>query len=418
MSHASHSHLSAEQIQAFLDDAMPRKARASAEEHLASCPRCSAELEAWEVLFQDLGSLRAHRPHEGFQARVMSAVEVPEPRPLAQRLRDRLAAAFQEHEESHVPGHVLQDFLDGSLATRRARRIEEHLAACATCTEEADAWLGVMRRLDRMGSFAPAEGFADRVMAEVRVPEAVPLAARIREKIESVLGQATAPEHVPEGVLQDFVDGGLPATVMARVEAHVDDCGRCAGELATWQGLAARLEGLERLEPSEGFARGVMAGLQEATSTATAPVSRPVAAWRRTLAAARRSVGRLVPETRQLVAALSGAAVTPMAVIGVLVWALWSHPTLTFGSLMSYTWWHVSDLATTALAAVSGVVTQNALMSGLYSVFEVAASAPAMVAVGALLYTIVCALALRVLYRNLYANRPSGPRYAHVSTSS
>lgn len=415
MSHPSDNHLSAEQLQAFLDGEMPRKGLAAAEEHLASCARCSAEMEAWRTLFEDLGGLSFHRPHQGFEDRVMANVTVPEPRSLPQRLRDQVASALSEHESSHVPGDVLQDFLDGSLAARRAHRIEEHLARCGSCTHEADTWLGLIRRLDGLGTFAPAEGFAEGVMAGVEIPEEVPLAARIRRKIEDILGTSPAPEHVPHGLLQDFADGGLPATVVARVEAHVEECGHCADELAGWQALATRLEGLERLEPAEGFADRVMVGFRQAR--AAAPTAERAPAWRRALSAARSSAQRLVPDPKQAVAALSGAAVTPMAVLGVVVWALWSHPTLTLGSLISFAWWQASDLAATAFGALSGFVAQNVEVAGLYPLLESAASAPAMVAVGALAYTTICALALRVLYKNLFANRPSG-RHFHVSTAS
>ena len=417
MSHSTTDHLSAEQMQAFLDGEMPRKALSAAEEHLAACARCSAELEAWRALFQDLDQLSpAHRPHEGFHARVMAGVDISERRSLAERLRDRLAAAFGDDAGSHVPGNVLQDFLDGALATRRARRIEEHLGRCSTCTGEADAWLRVMRRLDGLGSFAPADDFADAVMARVRIPEPVPLTARIRKGLEAVLGTSPVPEHVPSGVLQDFVDDTLPTTAMARVGAHVDECGRCADELASWRGVMARLGSVERLEPTEGFTEAVMAGLREVRAVEAA--ARPAPAWRRALATARRAAANLIPETRQAVAALSGAAVTPMVVLGVAFWTLYTHPTLTLGSLLSFAAWQLGDLTGAALAAVSGAVTGSAEVFGLYSLLETVASAPVLVALGAVAYTMVCSLALRVLYRNLFANRPSRARYAHVSTAS
>ncbi|MGB1779945.1 MAG: anti-sigma factor family protein, partial [Longimicrobiales bacterium] len=61
---------------------------------------------------------------------------------------------------AHVAPDVMQDFIEGSLAARRAERVEAHLAACADCSSEADAWLDVMRRLDELPSFAPGDGFS------------------------------------------------------------------------------------------------------------------------------------------------------------------------------------------------------------------------------------------------------------------
>lgn len=400
MRDAIHSHPSAEQLQAFLEGELPRRKLTAVEEHLAGCARCSAELEVWRALFHDLEDLAAHEPRQGFVERVMTEV------------RGR----------SHVTDAVLQDFLDGSLAAPRAERVERHLAGCETCAADADAWTAVMGRLDELGTFAPSEGFSERVMSGVEVPERAPLAARIRTRVASLLGSASrpsgtaAPEHVPEGILQDFVDGALPQTAIARVDAHVDDCDRCAGELESWRLVAARLGSLGRFEPAEGFQSRVMTGLRAARATAVA--SRRENAWTRGLKAARSAARRMIPETRQAVAALSGAAVTPMVVVGLTVWALASHPTLTLGSLVSFAWWQVSDLATAAVAAIAAVGVQSAEVFGLYSLFETLASAPTMVAGGVLIYTTFCALAMRVLYKNLFADRPSRGRHAHVSTAS
>lgn len=411
MNEAIHSHLSAEQLQAFLDGELPRKARSQAEEHLTACPRCADELEVWRAVFGDLSALPAHRPHEGFVQLVMADVRIPEARPLGARLRDGLAAAFSAHENSHVPGEVLQDFLEGSLAARRAERIESHLTRCSSCTSEADAWLRVMRRLDALPSFEPGEGFTDRVLAEVDMPQRMPLAARIREAVDSLLG-SSMPTHVPAGILQDFVDAALPQAAMARVEAHVGDCHRCAAELRSWQGVAARLGTLDRYEPAPDFAHRVMVGLR------TAEVAAPAPAWTRWAHAARSRVRRFVPETRQAVAALSGAAVTPMVVVGLAVWAVMSHPAVTFRSLASFAWWQLTDVVGATFSATAALMTRNAEVFGLLSILDSLASAPALVAGGALAYTMICALALRVLYKNLLAQRSHGGRHPHVSTAS
>ncbi len=411
MNDAIHDHVSAEQLQAFLDGELPRKARSRVEEHLAACPRCAGELEAWRAVFSDLSGLSAHRPHEGFVQRVMADVRIPEAQPLGARLREGLAAAFSAHEKSHVPGEVLQDFLEGSLAARRVERIEAHLARCASCTAEADAWLGLMRRLDGLSAFQPTDGFADRVLAGVEVRPRVPLAARIRETLDALLG-SKVPEHVPPGLLQDFHDGALPASAVGRVEAHVATCRQCATELRSWGALVTRLDTLDRLDPGADFADRVLVGLR------AAPVMAPAPAWSRLAVAARSSLRRFVPETRQAVAALSGAAVTPMVVVGLAAWAVLSHPAVTVGSLVSFAWWQLTDLAGAAFSGAAALATQSAEVFGLLSVLESLASAPALVAGGALAYTMICALALRVLYKNLLEQRSHGGRRPHVSTAS
>lgn len=405
----SNAHLSAEQLQALLEGELPENGRSRAEEHLMDCARCSAELDGWRLLFDDLGALPAHRPHEGFAARVMASVDVPEPRSIAARLKERLEVGVLAGIDEHVPADTLQDFLDGDLAARRGARIEAHLAACSDCTDEADSWLDVMHRLSTLERFAPSAGFGDRVMAAVDVRVTVSLAARIRSRI-AAFGGGAAPEHIPPGILQDFVDGLLPARAIARVRTHVGSCTHCAGEVDAWRHVVARLDTLDRLAPSDGFAERVMHGFALAPSRAVAALS----IRSRVLAVAR----RLVPQTREAWAALSGAAVTPVVVVGLVAYAVFSHPTLTLGSLASFAWWQISDLLTGAGSGLTVTLVQMSEMFGIGSLIQTLAAAPLLVASGVVVYSLGSALALRVLYKNLFANRPRPGRYAHVSTAS
>ena len=168
-----HHHLSAETLQALLEGDLPQRERARAEEHLASCARCAAEMEAWSTLFRELDGLPGLVPAPGFAERVMDQVA---PLPLAARMREWWGARATA---SHPDGERLQEWLDGRLAARSAARVEAHLAGCAACAGEAAAWSGTFAALHRVERFAPAEGFAERVMAQVRVPAPAP--ARVPE---------------------------------------------------------------------------------------------------------------------------------------------------------------------------------------------------------------------------------------------
>lgn len=391
----NNSHPSAASLQAFLEGETSRKEALRIAEHLAACSHCSAEVAGWRVLFDDLGGLSRHRPHEGFAERVMAGVEAPEARSLGARVRERVGDLVAD---THIAPDVLQDFLEGSLAARRAERIEEHLEACAGCADEAVAWLDVMRRLDGLETFEPGRGFADSVLNEVQLPEARSLVARARAAVSGLLGRA--PEHVPAGLLQDLVDGGLPARAVARIEAHVDDCVVCTRELQAWSSIGERLEHLERFAPSEHFRERVIAALAE-PGRATAAVRRPV--WSRAAAAG----WRLVPQTREAWAALTGVAVTPAVITGLVLYAVFSHPAVTLTSLASFMWWQVSDLATAAATALGSALLQNAEGLGVSTAFELLAAAPTLVAGGVLVYTMASALALRVLWKNLYAHATS-----------
>ena len=112
---------------------------------------------------------------------------------------------------------------------------------------------------------------------------------------------------------------------------------------------------------------------------------------------------RLVPQTRQALAALSGVAVTPVVIVGLMAYAVFSHPALTIGSFLSFAWWQVSDLASGAMVALL----QNTGTPGASSLFEMLAAAPVPVAGGVILYTVASAFALRVLWKNLHAHASS-----------
>jgi anti-sigma factor RsiW len=319
-------HLSAEQVQAFLEGDLPREGRERhlLEEHLASCARCSAEVDAWRVLFADLSELAARplpRPSAGFADRVMSEVRLPEP--LAEPARGWWASLLPARDR-HLSGDALQDFADGLLSARRAARAHAHLGRCATCSAELDAWRGVMAALARMPRFSPRESFADRVIA------------------------ALAPR---------------PETAVAR--------------------------------PSRQPARA--------------------ASWQRALVVARSGAGRLMPRTRRAWAALSGIAVTPAAIFGLVLWVVFSHPTLTPQALASFAMWQISDLLTAGWNGLLATGMTMATTTGYESVlqsFTTLARTPLVLAGGALVYSAVAAFALRVLYKNLITHR----RYARVSS--
>lgn len=410
MSSQHADHLSPERLQAFLEGELSRRERASAEKHLESCARCSAELDGWRVLFEDLDGLRSHRPLHGFAERVMSEVELPQPQPLAARVRDRVQAGLSADAEGHLDQETIQDLLEGAFGPRRTKRIEAHLAACASCSLEVDTWAVIFRDLDGLRSFAPANGFRERVMARVDASATLPLAARIRQRVAR-LAKGDTSAHLPEALLQDFVDGALTPRAVARVRAHVGECASCASEVHAWRRLHVDLRALERPEPSEGFGERVMAAYRiEQMLAAAAPVPQ-----RSGLAVAiRRTLGR----PRETMAALTGMAVTPLAIFGVAVWAVFSHPTVTMGSLLSFVAWQIADLVGLAGSAVGGTFTRAVTAIGGPSAVEVLSDSPLLLGAAVVGYMIVSVLALRVLYRNLVTDRPSEGRYAHARLAS
>lgn len=308
------------------------------------------------------------------------------------------------NDNGHLSAERLQAFLEGELPKRELRHTEKHLEGCAHCSRELDAWRTVFADLGELRGLRPHEGFTDRVMMQVRIPEPRPLTERIRERVSGWLGLG-ATGHVEPELVQSFVDGALPRRQAVRVERHLEACGACAHEARQWTELFHSLDQLAELAPSEGFENSVMARVtlpEPAHATAALP-GLPGRA-----AAAARWLGRLrmlVPQTRRAWAAFSGAAVTPMVILGLVVYALFSHPALTAETLISYVWWQVGDLAAAAWSTGIGAAAQAIGALGLQDLLDTVGSAPVAVAAGTTVYSLLVVLALRVLYKNLVAAR-------------
>lgn len=70
------------------------------------------------------------------------------------------------HPEMHLTTDEIELWAQGILGAARAL----HLAECSLCRELADRERKIILALVQLPSFAPAAGFADRVMAKVKVP--------------------------------------------------------------------------------------------------------------------------------------------------------------------------------------------------------------------------------------------------------
>jgi len=311
------------------------------------------------------------------------------------------------HAYQHLSAEQIQAFLGGELAQRELATVEEHLAGCAACAAEMEGWRVLFEGLGDLPTLAPEAGFADRVMEGVTVSPSRSLAARVRERLSALVG---AGAHPDPGRLQDFVEGALPAGGLARVRTHLDDCPACAREAAVWSATVKELDALGRFAPAADFAERVMARV-EVPQPARAPA--PVVDWRRALAWA----GRLVPHSRQAWAAISGVALTPAVTLGLVLWTLFTHPTLTPSALASFAWWKASELAAVAWQAVSSAALESAGVFEVYSLVGSVAQSPAALVGAFLVFSAGTVGAAWVLYRNLIAHHPVDGRVPHVSLS-
>ena len=73
-----------------------------------------------------------------------------------------------------VPGpHLKPDDLDAWLGGALAPAAQAHIAGCPACQERADTEREIVLMLGALPLLSPAAGFAERVMARVRVPEPI-----------------------------------------------------------------------------------------------------------------------------------------------------------------------------------------------------------------------------------------------------
>lgn len=71
----------------------------------------------------------------------------------------------------HPAPERLEAYVEDSLAAAERAVVESHLLTCARCQAVAEEWQTLFAELSSLPRPAPSPGFADRVMAGVRVPQ-------------------------------------------------------------------------------------------------------------------------------------------------------------------------------------------------------------------------------------------------------
>ncbi len=176
-------HLTAERIQALLDGHLSDGEFAEAQEHVVFCSRCHADLEAWQLLYAELGDLAEIGPSSDFAARVLEQLPAQtEAASWRQKVWSWLSVRGRNAAE-HLSPERLQDYIEGLLPARQVARIEAHLSGCTVCRSDVAAWQGLFEGLGTLQSMEPADGFYERVMAQYRVLQLMeawePAAARM-----------------------------------------------------------------------------------------------------------------------------------------------------------------------------------------------------------------------------------------------
>lgn len=168
-------HLTPEIAQALLDGVLEGDEARAAQAHVDTCARCRAEVEGWHLLFSELDGLGRLEPRPGFGDRVLADVDVrtPEALPWAARILGWLGLRKGWRSPArHLGPRGFQEYLEELVPERQRARMETHLETCARCDRELQAWRGLLARLESLPAFQPSAGFAEGVMARVRLAEA------------------------------------------------------------------------------------------------------------------------------------------------------------------------------------------------------------------------------------------------------
>lgn len=320
---------------------------------------------------------------------------------------------MKHHHPDPQATRLIQDYLDGALASHEARAFEERLAVSPDLRAEVEGWRVLYGRLNALPHLDPPQGFADRVM--VQLPSRAPLRARLAAWIGARRPLPTSPAgvgHPSPDRLQDFVEGVLALPTAARVEAHLGDCPGCRDAVVAWREVMGSLDTLPPLSPSAGFADRVMAALPHGTAPERAVAIRPAAPSLVDRIAARARA--LVPSTRRGWGVAAGLAGAPAAAITAVVWYVMTHPLLTPSHLASFAIWRTGDRLAALQAAASGWFLENTATLRAFSLVESALASPALMAGGLVTFCLATVASLWVLWRFLLTTPQEG-RYVHAS---
>lgn len=90
---------------------------------------------------------------------------------------------------SHPAQERLEGYVEGSLPDAERAVVDSHLVACPRCRRAVDEWEALFDALATVPRPAPAADFANRVMADVRVPK--PWAERLAALVRRLVPRST-----------------------------------------------------------------------------------------------------------------------------------------------------------------------------------------------------------------------------------
>lgn len=93
----------------------------------------------------------------------------------------------------HPASERLQAFIENALETADRAVVESHILGCPQCEREVEEWRSLFAVLNSLPQFEPKLDFANRVMANVTLPEPwyVRTAARVGSRVQVLVPKTT-----------------------------------------------------------------------------------------------------------------------------------------------------------------------------------------------------------------------------------
>ena len=148
----------------YLDGELSPAERAVFEAEAEADPALRAELRDFRSLFAYMRNMESPAPPPDLEVSVIAALQA-RPTPL-----HHLWNWFAGRAHGPPP-NPFDTLLDGRLTARQTAALSSLAARDANAARVLADWRRLARDLERLPEFTPRAGFADRVMARVRLPE-------------------------------------------------------------------------------------------------------------------------------------------------------------------------------------------------------------------------------------------------------
>ena len=289
-------------------------------------------------------------------------------------------------------------YLDGELDREARKALEAELAGSSALSGELARCRALYAALDGLQGFAPSPDFKARVMAAISAP--APLWIRARDWLFGAPG-ATGFGPNPFAATHESGLTARQARALAAFVASDPEAGVAARE---WRSLMDRLDSVPHLAPSQGFGDRVMARLA-AETVAQAEPSRVTLAQR---------LNRLWPRRRERLAAISGVAFGPTAVVAATAYMILSNPLVTPSNLLSFLWAKGSTVVVSLAETLFGGALESGAVGGVYAFLTGIPLSGATLALGLAAFGGLTALSGWILYRNVIKVTSMDRHYAAV----